>query len=276
MRCSIPNTVQLVINQWSRAETETASEIKQTHHRAGEEFITEFFTNVLSRNLKTATRDGAVARAFEMDLVATFPSLYHGDFRLKRFSDRLFMNCERHSKQRESKGGGDFGLTVVRPSLRIGAYVPSITMERQGLLCQAKLRTARGPWRQLSPNQCKVLPVNFPFATLILYEYADRGRRALRPFKWQPCENADIADVIGWLKNDTFPQTRSSSQILWMLAEEQIGTSDERTIEEKVVTESRPCIEIRIDWPDDAKPPPLSELLKIRSAATQKIYVYNR
>lgn len=273
MRCSIPYTIELLVRCWFASEAETASEIKETHHRAGEEFITEFFTNVLNRNLRVATQTGAVAAAFERDLSLHFPTFFQGSGNLRRYSQRLYMACDRHDKQREGKHGGDFGLTVFRPSIQTGSHTPRIATQHQGLLCQAKLRKGLGGWRALSKKQCQVLPENFGFAALTLYEYDDSERQALHPFKWQLCRDASVSQVQRWLKTGSFPKPYSSNDVIRGLADKRIGTSEPKVIDEKIATPARPTIAIRIDWPDGAKPPPLSQLVRNSQPARQRISV---
>lgn len=274
MQIELPNTVGLMKDCWCKAEEDGSNHLVTYGLHSGEEFITELFSGFLTKRLQEATESRNLAHAFESDLIQAIPTLNRSDERLQECSNHLFMQCDKHSKWREGKYGGDFGLTIIRPHLSLTLYSASIAMSRQGLLCQAKLLSRRGKWGTLSANQKKVLPESLSFTALTLYSYSDDG--VLKPFQWQQCSGATIDTVSEWLKRGSFGAVELSDRMIRALADARIGTSNQDLIDTKIATKQRPVISIRIGWPDDRKPPPLEQLVENRHRAVEKAYVYVR
>jgi hypothetical protein len=267
MTSSLRQTISLLCDCWTAAERNTAQHLKRYNPKAREEFITDLFWGFLNNQLKEATKDRRLKRAFEADLVGAIPNLQFGDSRLRLYSENLFMECNLHNRNQEAITGGDFGLTILRPSIPNTVHHASINMKYQGLLCQAKLKNRNGKWQPLSKNQKKILPKNASFAALVFYQFSDVKRRLLGPFLWQPCHGANRRKLEGWLRDGVFPSIASSTEAITAVAEGRLGTDDRAIIEKMITLEERPTLAIRIDWPDDKKPPSLGALQYIHTTA---------
>jgi hypothetical protein len=266
MTSSLRQTISLLCDCWAAGETNTAQHLKRYNPKAREELITDLFWGFLNDQLKRATEDGRLRAAFEADLIAAIPNLSPGDLRLRRYSQNLFMDCNLHNKKQEGKTGGDFGLTILRPSIPSAVHHDPIDMKYQGLLCQAKLKDQNGKWQPLSKNQKKILPKNASFAALVFYEFSDIKRRLLGPFMWQSCRG-NGRKLERWLREGFFPSIASSTEAITAVAEGRLGTNDRVIIEKIIALKERPTIAIRSDWPDDKKPPSLGALQYIHTAA---------
>ncbi len=110
-------------------------------------------------------------------------------------------------------------------------------------------------------------PENASFAALVFYEFSDLKRGLLSPFMWQPCHGANGRKLERWLREGVFPSIASSTEAITAVAEGRLGTDDRAIIEKIIALEKRPTIAIRIDWPDDKKPPSLGALQYIHTAA---------
>jgi len=271
--CSVRRTITLVCECWLEAETLAFSHVRCQNPGAGEEFITELFWGYLNKMLTEATKNSSLKHAFEEDFLEAFPALRPVSFYLDRVTNNIFMDCQLHQKAVEKKWGGDFGLTLVRPSIATSIYSNHITMKRQGLLCQAKLKSKQGQWRQLTNRQTKTLSGNLPFTALVLYEYTDQRRETLNPFFWQDCSRSTVAQMTDWLRSGCFPEKRTSEDIIWALACGQLGTPDKETIDKRIAVKQRPEVTIRIDWPDNHRPPPMGDLIHAAVPVRQQVYV---
>lgn len=271
-RSSIPKTITLLCDCWRLAETRTSDHLSAKNPDSGEEFITQLFWGYLNETLISATRSESLKRAFEADLLAAFPKLHAARWKVDRFCQALVMDCQLHDKTTEGRTGGDFGLTIIRPSLNDSPYARSIPTKRQGLLCQSKLKAKNSRWRKLTKPQCKALAPSLAYTSLVLYEFTDRHRNRLLPFVWQPCNGAKVENVTDWLKTGRFPSAQTSEVIIRALADCLVGTSDQDIIDEQIAVVHRPSVVIRIDWPDDQKPPPISQLIAQHAPVPQLVY----
>ena len=254
MSFSIPKTMTLLTRCWSDAEKNTSDHLQRQNPDSNEEFITSLFWGYLNESLHSAVENSELRTAFENDLLAAIPELRYNSHKLRRLSQHLFMDCQLMDKTAEKKTGGDFGLTIIHPEIISSFSHSEIRMHRQGLLCQAKLRRRTGKWGALTKRQQSVLPENFAFTALVLYQFESLQRMRLRPFSWQPCAGADIDSVVQWLKSDTFPHMLPSDEVIWRIAKGLLGTSNQGLIDRKIAIKKRPQVTIRIDWPDDERP----------------------
>jgi hypothetical protein len=91
-----------------------------------------------------------------------------------------------------------------------------------------------------------------------LYRLKGRDLDELGPLRWQLCHESKVEDLTEWLGSDLFPGEKSSSDILRMLFDGDIGTKDPETIQSVIAPDQADprVIEIRIFWPDGSGPPP--------------------
>lgn len=246
------NTLDVISDSCEAAERAVRLQIEQKHQGADEEFITRLLHGELKFGLKSATEAGDVSRAFQTDLTTTLGSV--ADFHtLQRLSADAYADSRFHKRSVESTTGGDFGLLVVRPSIEFTGHSIAITMAKQGLLCQAKLRHDE-TWGTLTAKQQKVLKHRTDFVSLVLYSYADEHLTHLNAIEWQPCNGSTIRKMGNWLKKGSFPSKLSSRDVIRSLRSGQLGTGNQILINEVIAASNIPVIVITIDWPDDHRP----------------------
>jgi hypothetical protein len=120
---------------------------------------------------------------------------------------------------------------------------------RQGLLCQAKLK--KQTWGQLTESQIRILPKHLKYSAMALYCYEDVGLRQLRLGQWFSCKSSSVDKINEHLRNN-FRRTRlkNSAEILNALAEMRIGTRDSNVINEFIAPSGSRYFELRIWWKD--------------------------
>lgn len=269
MPTSIPSTVRLLVQCWNRAEQRTSGQWSLRSPNADERFITEHFWESLNDELVKATKDGALARAFQDDLCHKYSSLAGAYAQLQEITHDMFMDCRLHNSRQEGLSGGDFGLVFARPSLRSSYPGLSIRMKEQGLLCQAKAQSKTGRWGKLTKRQIKVLPPNLNFTSLVLYESVE-PQAPLKSFEWQTCAGYKIGDVQGWLAKGQFPDLQSSERTIQLLADGSIGTAAREIIDQVIRIEGRNELRIRIDWPDGSRPDQIHVLQPVQVHVLQR------
>jgi hypothetical protein len=131
---------------------------------------------------------------------------------------------------------------------------------QRGLLCQAKIKQRPTPprsarWGTLSKNQKKILSLHLDYLALILYQYTDVERCYLAPFQWKVCRGASIELLKEWLSKDTFQSLTSSTDAIYSLGNDEIGTDDKRIIDQFICLNVRQSLIIHIGWPAGAGPP---------------------
>jgi len=163
-----------------------------------------------------------------------------------------------HDRNVEAKTGGDLGIVLVRPDVRlIWPKLDSNHDYKRGLLCQAKMFQRNSRWGRLSQKQKQVLPDKLSYFALLLYRYDDQHgeRRELAPFAWQLARDATVEQISHWLASDCFPELHDSQQILGALLRDQIGTDDKKLIENDIAPPLlRRSLVITIQW-KDGRPP---------------------
>ena len=154
----IPRTLQVVADAWLSAERVLQNEVRQADPYAGEEFITERFGNLLTLQLKEASADKHIERAFLRDLEFAFPDIEAKQV-LPKVAHGLGATLSRHKRSVETKTGGDLGFATIRPNITKSLSVLTPGLYRRGLLAQAKLRQIdTGKWDELTTTQKNVLP----------------------------------------------------------------------------------------------------------------------
>jgi hypothetical protein len=179
-------TLQVVCDAVATAEITAKDYIKEYHHDADEEFITDLLHDHIKRELQKASDTKLIQDAFLNDLKSALPHRAAFDFnfdrKLRWKAQGLIADIILHNKREEGRTGGDFGIVIVRP--RIHAMSDSLVIKKgreSGLLCQAKLMNRNDKWRRLGKNQKKTLPNHLDFVSLVLYSYFDKKRSELNP-----------------------------------------------------------------------------------------------
>jgi hypothetical protein len=157
-----------------------------------------------------------------------------------------------HARDTEGVTGGDLGLVISRPQVT-RSNRNCLKIDRsysRGILCQAKLKAVEERWGQLSERQVALLPNQLGFLGLLLDRYLDLRRTELDKFTWQLGRGATLDEVLGWLKNDSFPEVMTSSAVIRALGDGEIGTDDRDTLERIITPVSNRYLEVRIYWPN--------------------------
>lgn len=136
----IDETLKEVCSSISRAEATVKEHIKPYYHNANEEFITLLFYGHIKYRLREASRNKDIERAFFRDLKSSFryqpitdPDL---DRELHQEADGLIADMVLHNKRQEGKTGGDFGLIILHPEIKVDDESLEINKGvSSGLLC---------------------------------------------------------------------------------------------------------------------------------------------
>lgn len=263
----MPRLIKLISNCWLEAELRLRLHLVQ-HPDKGEVFITDRFQDELKDAFSEASLNHKFENALRDDLRESL-SLSAYDLVSETVSKGLIADVTFHDPQRERKTGGDLGLAVVRPRIRANTSELEIQFDqRQGILCQAKLRrrSSRGPekWGLLTKTQRNILPGRTSYLALLLYQYADTARRELHPFSWQLCSGMQVEDIEECLKTDNFPNPKFSDTVIKSLSAGEVGTNNEREISEWICPASRPSLVIRIGWKPGGQPDAIHQLSRTR------------
>lgn len=244
----IPKTLNVVASCWEKAEIGAREKIGKYHQGAGEEFITDEFHGKFAEVLDAASARGDIERAFISDVLSNCPLVDETELALR--AQGLIAQVTLHGKEDEAKTGGDLGLLISRP-IAIDSYrhISIRRNYRRGLLCQAKLKKPARTWGRFTRNQAKVLPQRIDYLALLLYRYSEEW--ALEAFCWQLCRGASLKDMRSWLRSDSFPNLLESRAILLGLGNGNIGTDNERIVDEIICPAGARFLEIKIDWPGD-------------------------
>jgi hypothetical protein len=264
----LKRTIGVICTQFEAAEKELQTRIRESFPCAEEEQITLVLQECLHQALGHASRTGQIARAFASDLRASRANLKYME--PERLSSGLVAEASWHKRATETKTGGDFGLVIVRPRVAFGNESLHITEGHQsGLLVQAKRKLMKGKWRRLTKSQLSVLPERFSYSALALYELLDESSRELAPVRWQLCERHTITTVRRWLREGSFPQLVSSSDIIVGLGKGSIGTNDRKIIDDFVAPAGERTLVIRIHW--HGRRPPSSDVRVIQQSRQQAV-----
>ena len=277
----IPNVVALVARAWAEAEEATLRLLAQKHWDQDEEFVTELFRGEFRQSVQGLAETDAIGTAFLQDLHSQFPALM---FRteLSWLATGVSATTTFHPREVERRTGGDLGIVLLRPSVESGLYADTLEIHQdyaRGILCQAKVnqrprKSGKAYWGGLTSRQKEVLPSRTRYLALLLYKYAEENRRSLLPFLWQVCEGVTVAEIEGWLKNDTFPDLWRSANILEGLGDCTIGSDDPTVIEELIAPRVRDALVIRIGWPSEDPPPDtltIAESHRVRQRQVQAL-----
>ncbi len=251
----IPFTLGIISDCWDNAEIELQKEINNYYPSADEEFITQTFHGMFAKQLTTASKNQLIKTAFLKDLRVAFSALQYGN-ELKEISNGLIADVTLHNRKTEKVTGGDIGLVIVRPKITEVINILKVGDYKRGLLCQAKLKGTSGKWGSFTKNQIRVLANRLGYLGLLLYSYKDKERRKLHQFSWQLCNSSlTIQEIAEWLKHDSFPTLVNSSKIIIGIGNGEIGTDDNKTLNDIIAPVENRVLEIRIGWPKDTPPP---------------------
>jgi hypothetical protein len=263
----LENTLEVIAASCEAAEQAVRQQIERKYDSADEEFITRLFHGELRFALKTATEKRAISDAFHADLTAALSGAFDSHT-LQNLSADIFAESRFHKRSVEAKTGADFGLLIVRPFVQYTSHSLAITMAKQGLLCQAKLRH-EDVWGTLTKTQKKVLKNRTQFLSLVLYSYADEKLTKLNPIEWQPCNGVTLRKLSNWLKYQSFPKKLSTADLVRALGSGELGTDDAALIRDIIDGSNVPVIVITIDWPDDRRPDPEIQASILQAAQQQ-------
>jgi len=245
----LPKTIELIRKAWCAAENKLVEEVGKHNPGLGEEGITERLFVRLQEELENANKAGLVEDAFVADLSNAHPDIRMD--RVENFSQGLIAEVLHNRHIEGTKTGGDFGLIMSSPEVERSAGKLDFfqNQNRQGLLCQAKLK--RQTWRQLTGPQMRILPKHLKYSAMALYCYEDVGLRQLRLGQWFSCKSSSVDKINEHLRNN-FRRTRlkNSAEILNALAEMRIGTRDSNVINEFIAPSGSRYFELRIWWKD--------------------------
>jgi hypothetical protein len=261
------NTLEVIAASCDAAEQAVRQQIERKYDSADEEFITRLFHGELRFALKAATEERAISNAFHADLTSALSGAFDL-YTLQNLSADIFAESRFHKRSVEAKSGADFGLLIVRPFIQDTGHSLAITMAKQGLLCQAKLRHGN-VWDSLTKNQKKVLKNRTQFLSLVLYSYADEELTKLNPIEWQPCDGVTLRKLSNWLKYESFPKKVSTPDLVRALGNGELGTDDAALVHDIIDQANVPVIVITIDWPDDRRPDPEIQASVLQHAQQQ-------
>ena len=273
----IPHTLRVVSDCWYVAEESLQTDMKEHYLGVNEESITQMFHGKLTEAMKIASNAQRIEYAFLADLRNAFPDLCSGP-ELRRLAHGLIVDVTLHKRGTESITGGDIGFMIIRPRIQDSGQALKVGSYRRGLLTQAKLERATGEWGGFTRQQKKVLPDRLQYLALLLYSYEDEERRSLRQFQWQLCHStSSIEEVAKWLRRRSFPSIVSSHAIIEGIGNGEIGTDDDRIIDEIIAPTKNPALVITIAWPEDGYPGSEVRIVSRRHAGQQtKSHVYVR
>ncbi len=271
----INKTLAVVIGCWEDAENTLRDKIRIHSPGLQEEEITSRFHEVLAETLQHASTDGRIGRAFLEDLrQASYPANYE---ELGRLSRGLIAGVSLHPRETEAATGGDLGLIIVRPRVT-RSYDGNLLIargHRRGLLCQAKLKHAKGKWGTFTVRQRKVLARHLPYLALLLYRYSDTTGRELESFQWQSCAGSKLTSLVSWLQRGAFPGLVNSRTVLLKLGADKIGTSDIKILDEVICPPIVRYLTLWIDWPDD-RGPEISVKVRSKDEARAQVEIHVR
>jgi hypothetical protein len=254
----ISSTLKVIEKCWEKAEGELQALIEKKHPDLDEEFITRLFYGEFAFLVYEASANGEIRQAFLSDLKIAFPNLAYSP-QLESLPSGLIADMSLHKRDVEKFTGGDFGLTIIRPIIKMSRHSYGKTVLKKdeyccGLLCQAKIKRRNGKWGKLSNKQKDIFPDRMKYLGLLLYDYGDENRCHLNKFEWQLCQNASLEEVKKWLKSGIFPDKKFSGEIIRLLGNGRIGTDNPETIKKFIRPKTRPNLSIRIFWPLDKDP----------------------
>ena len=250
----IPTLANLLVECWRQAESNLQINVQRHCPGIGEEAITQNFHAELSRSLSRASEARKIERAFRNDLQTSFLRPGHNfEFDAKSVARNLVADVTLHKRETEVQSGGDMGLLIIRPELRLVHSSLQISDHRRGLLAQAKLKGEKG-WGSFTKNQEETLPQRLDYLTLLLYSYEDNARRNLRPFKWQLAQGMSFKALKNCLKTGSFLNKLPSSQIISDLCKGRVGTGDDLTIDSVISPAWNPALVLRVHWPERGHP----------------------
>jgi hypothetical protein len=282
----IKETMTVVCNAIRAAEQGLIDHIGIYYHNADEELITKILYGHIQHNLREASKNRLIEKAFVRDLQKATGNQQYVNSRLANKINKtaagLVADIVLHNKRTEGTTGGDFGLVIFHPMLKlVGNTLLVEKGQCSGSLCQAKLKNMAGKWNEFTDNQRIALTRNQEFSSLVLYSYSDVFRTILNPLCWTLCRNDSIHNLEEKLRNDAMNgiELLDTTMILNMLSKKEIGTTDKKTIETIIAPGKRFSLELRIHWPGDDHPkePVQVEVEDVRRLRQpEKAFLYNK
>ena len=265
----INETLKEVCSSISRAEATVKEHIKLFYHNASEDYITFLFYGHIKYRLCEASQNKSIERAFLKDLKSSLGYQTNIDWNLDRElhheAEGLIADMVLHNKRQEGKTGGDFGLIILHPQIKVDdEFLEIIKGVSSGLLCQAKLKDEYGKWNGLTKNQRTALCNRLGFTSLVLYSFLDEERSDLNSITWKLCRGLSLSKIDVFLKEGPNEKLKTTSQIVTSLGREEIGTTNQKLIETVISPLVRQHLEIKLYWPRDPKDKGLKQSVKFR------------
>jgi hypothetical protein len=266
-RVILDETLRIVSQAIGQAEANVRQELGSCQGDFDEEAITSSFRTKLNLELQRVSANMKIARAFATDLAHTLstcrPRLTYNKARVQcvtagflaaaSWHPRSVEGRKRIAGQKQGGSGGDFGLTIAQPTIRLHTrrLVIDPTEHRTGLLVQAKRRDRSRKWGILSPHQQDVLQHHTEYLALLLYDHVNNSQ--LLPFRWPLCKGHTVPEIVQWLTKDAFPDQNvlTSVDIVNNLGKGAIGTHNDANIDDVILAEHRNAIAITLYWKDD-------------------------
>ncbi len=281
------NTISLIENTFSSAEEQVKSEIKLYFSDATEEQITNIFQSKLGALLQQISRERKVALAFQKDIEQVITDKltqgflsYSIESYIKSISQGLVAEISWHKRHIEAKTGGDFGIVIIQPQIDFWGDEMQIQRcgEQRGLLVQAKLKKFNDKsFGQLTKSQKKQLIERVKYLSILRYKFLDNENKILDSFFWSVFDNDSMGDIMEWLKNDSFPTTIPTKDIINQLGVGKIGTSDKNIIRQIIEPQKTPTMIIKIDWKEDDSGYGIynlnQEIINLLNEDKQQIYI---
>jgi len=271
----IPRTVSIITECWYRAELQLQSVLKTYSPDTNEDYVTRRFHEEYSRQLKSASDDGLIEKAFAEDLDCAFQFLQISR-RPAQIAEGIIADVTLHQKKTEEETGGDFGLVLIRPKTVELHDSVAFKPYRRGLLCQAKIRRESGKLGEFTENQVKVFDRRKNYSALLIYDFSDVDRRLLKPFMWQLYKAANSAEqVTEWLNKENFPSPNNSEEVITGIGKAKIGTDKSQTIDDYITPSGNISLIVNIDWPPGKGPGSSIQVLS-RKETKSKVTQYVR
>ncbi len=266
---------RLLLGEFSQAELSVRGSAGRSLPQVQELEVTALFTVEVERRLAKASSEGRIARAVQTDLTRWFqregvapPSC------LPQVTNGLIARVLRHGPVEEARAGGDFGLLVVEP-LFIFRWGHHLDLQRggrkRGILVQAKRRLHGGRWNRLTARQKTVLRRRMSYAALLRYEFEDVSNTELKDFRWNLLANADVSDVIEWLRSGEFPDSVDTSDLIAGLSMGRYGTADPQSIERDICPSAGAFVIVEVDWREGEDPGPALSRLNRELMGTRRL-----
>jgi hypothetical protein len=245
-----PSLKNFIIKNWQEAEKNVRNDIRSFCPKSYELFVTELFHLYLCKAFQKNHPD--LRQCLISDALPAVLEKQELRNSIEDFCGKISLQVVLHKLSSEARTGGDLGVIVGKPIF--SGTSGKIFLERQGVVCQAKMKDERGHWNPLSTSQVGRLKDGLDTFACLLYDYGDWNgeRRFLNGFRWAIFRKNDI-DLVNTLNFDSIQATEYlSKDFIENLFLGNIGSNDEDRINTCVLASGNPYLEIIImSGPDE-------------------------